>query len=466
MGEAQERLTIEESHGDSRWVATVPGFLRGMARGLDARGGRQRDLRMVRAVATLYPTLCQVERATHKGDGEEGGLLLDGTPFETAVNDDRAIERGLSVFDTAWASGAIALRAGNGKLIPPSRGKVIVPACGYSVDHVRHYFVDRAARLILRRSPKVYDRIVKDITDASKLPRLRYIASMQTLVINELIRGFEGNASKALFQTDEAMLDGLSRFRPAVMVALRESMDQEFPRLMGLDPEILKALADAFTVPEQARDIGPEVLQLSSPEAVHAVGAWDLHDITHRVNEERERRGLPPVKNPVYSTDIRTLRSVLGSEFGHLLERPAALLTVFGEAVRKLRDLDVAPRQACVEQMTLFCQRYIDYLTEEAVVSLFLLSPRDRANLPENRRPSIAEVFFIFEGLWNKKGFGRKFFENAVGSPEGAKALRLMMFDFNALKDRGSVKAAEDLAQITNNSDLLDTHIAKFTNSK
>jgi hypothetical protein len=472
MGEPQDRLTIEESHGDSAWLGTIPGFLRGMARGWDARGERHRNLRMVRAVAALYPTLCQVERDTRKtteSEGETAGedrCLLDGVPFEQAVNNDLAIERGLEVFDHAWKSGALALRAGNGKLIPPSRGKVIVPACGYSIDHVRHYFIDRAARLILRRLPKVYDRVAEHITDAGQLPRLRLVASMKTLVINEVLRGFEGNVKKALFSTDGSMLEALARIRPPVMVALRETLDQEFPSLMKRDTSILLALGESFTVPEQARDIGQDVLMLHTPEAVRAVGAWAVEDITDRVNADREERGLPRVKTRVYHTDIRVLRGVLGTEFARLMEAPAPLLKAYGNAVPELQTLDVAPRQARVEQMTSLCQRYSGYFTDESATSLFLLAPAEWNALPPNRRPTIAEVFYILEGLWNKKGYGRKFFETAFSSPEGAKALRLMMLDLNALKDRGSVKSAEDLNQIVANSDLLDTHIQAFMSSK
>ncbi|MBB4286785.1 hypothetical protein [Roseospira goensis] len=459
MGEIQNRLTIEQSHGDSPWVVSMPRFMRGVARGLDGRDERRRNARMVRTVASLYPTLCQVERQMH---GTEAECRLDGVPFQRAVNDDRAIERGLAVFDEAWKSGAIALRAANGKLIPPTRSRVIVPACGYSVQHARRYFVDRAARLILRRLPKVYDRLAAELTEVEMLPRLRRIAALPSAVVTELVRGFEGNIRRALFETDEALLLTLSQIRPPVLKALRETLTQDFPRLVTAGPAYLSAIAESFTVPEQVRDLGPELFLLTTPEAVRAVAAWDIHDITERVNQERERRGQPAVAGHVYSTDIRTLRGVLGAEFNHLLEFPAPLLAVFGVAARDLRGLDIAPRQARVEQMSLFCQRYMSYLTEDSIVALFLLAPDDQARTPAPLRPTISEVFFILEGLWGKKGYGRKFFETVIGTPEGAKALRLMMLDLVGLKERGSVKGAEDLTQIVANSDLLDSHILKF----
>lgn len=469
MGEDQGRITIEQTHGDSPWVGNLPAFLQGMARGFDGRGERGRDARMIRAVASIYPALCRLDRESQDSKAEEDRrrLLLDGVPFGQAVNSDKAIERGLALFDQAWQSGAIALRASNGKLIPPNRGKVLVPACGYSVDHVRAYFLDRAVRIILRRAPKIYERMVDDLTDPSILPRLRRIGSLPTGTLNELMRGFENNAKRALFDAGDANLEAIARIHVPVLAALRKTLDARFPDFLELDAAHLEAVAETFTVPEQVQDLGQSLLLVQSPDAIRAIGAWDIRDITERVNEDRDKRGLPPVKTSVHATDIRVMRGLLGSEFDHLMEYPAALLNVFGQSVREVRELDIAPRQARVEQMTLFCQRYMSYLSDEAaIMALFLLSPEDVARVPANKRPSIPEVFFILEGLWGKRGYGRKFFETVLGTPDGAKSLRLMMYDLVGLKDRGSVKTPEDLVQIVSNSDLLDSHILKYMATK
>lgn len=467
MGNDETRITIEETDGDSPWVGSVPGFLRGMARTWDTRNDRHRDSRMVRAVGRLYPAVCEAEKKALDEGRLTGRPRLHGVAFERAVNDDRAIERGLAVFDEAWQAGAITLRAANGKLIPPHRGKVIVPACGYSVDHVRHYFIDRAARLILRRIPKVYERLAVDTIEPGMLPRLRRIGAIRPQIVEELLRGFEGNVRRALLETDDAVLDALIHIPAPVLSALRKSLETEFQALLNKDPEVLRAVADSFTVPEQVQDLGQGILLMDSPDAIRAIGQWDIRDVTDRVNEDREKRGMPPIAGPVHSTDIRVMRGLLGNEFNHLLEFPAPLLKVFGQSVRETRDLDLAKRQNRVEQMTLFCQRYINYFTnEQAILALFLLNPEDLSRVPAAMRPSIPDVFFILEGLWGKKGYGRKFFETVMGTDEGAKSLRLMMYDFVGLKERGSVKTPEDLEQIVTNSDLLDGHIAKYMASK
>jgi len=481
MGEQSDQFTIEQADGDASWVASMPGFLRGMARKWDARSESNRGQRMVRAVASVYPALCKAEadtlaKAGAKAGGDEateaGGArdapepLLNTLPFRQAVNDDRAIERGLEMFDVAWKAGTVALRAGNGKLIPPGRGKVIVPACGQSIDQVKQYFVDRAARLILRHDPKIYERVAADVTNRRMLPRLRRIGQLNPTVVNEVVRGFEGNVRRALLEPDEAVLDALAQVPPRVLQALRASLNKDFPGLVDKDPAFLQAVATAFRVPEQVHDLGKSLLLVKSPEGLVALAGWDIHDITERVNEERERRGQQPLKDSAYATDIRALRAIIGNEFDHLMEFPAPLLDVFGRAVRETRDLDVAPRQARIDQMMSFCQRYMDYLDRDAVSSLFLMAPEDQQKIPAERRPSIAEVFFILEGLWSKPGFGRKFFENVVPTAECAKALRLMMLDLVSLKERGSVKGEEELARIVANSDLLDAHILKFMNYK
>jgi len=493
MGEDADRITIELNDGDAAWVTSFPGFLRGVARKWDARSERNRGYRMVRAVEALYPALCRTEMEVLKGEGataggasdadangdaggEEGGgegtataarpPLLNTLPFRRAVNDDRAIERGLEMFDVAWRSGAIALRAANGKLIPPSRGKVIVPACGQSIDQVKHYFLDRAARIILRQVPKVYERVASELRDRAVLPRLRRIGNMKPTVVNEVVRGFEGNVRRALIEVDDAVLDPLVRMHPRVLRAARESLGKDFPTLMEMDPAYLDAMASAFTIPEQVQDLGKSLLLVRAPDALHALASWDRRDITEKVNEDREKRGKPPLTEPVYTTDIRALRGILGNEFDHLMEFPAPLLEVFGRTIRETRELDVAPRQARIDQMMMFCQRYMDYLNRDSVTALFLMTPEDQAKVPEHLRPSIAEVFFILEGLWTKAGFGRKFFENIVPTPDGAKALRLMMLDHITLKERGSIKGEEELAQIVANSDLLDNNIKKFMNTK
>ncbi|MQX35903.1 hypothetical protein [Roseospira navarrensis] len=468
MGENADRITIDPSHGDSSWVGTMPGFLRGPARKLDSTGGRNRDRRMVRTVQMLYPTLCRVEREKHgtTADGAPARLRLDGVPFDRAVNDARAIERGLAVFDQAWTSGAIALRAANGKLIPPTKGKAVVPACGYSVDHVKRYFIDRAARIILRRMPDIYDLVAGELQDPALLPRLRRIASIPPAAISEIVRGFDGQVRKALLDTDDATLEAMARIHPRVLKALRTALGPDFSRLMAAGPDYLSAVGEALTVPEQASDLGKSLLLLQTPEAVRAIGAWDIHDVTEEVNAERKKKGMPALRVPTYKTDIRALQGVLGPEFDHLLEFPPVLLDVFGQGARELRALDVAPRTARVEQMTFFCQRYMSYLSEASVTALFLLKPHDRAKVPDGLEPNIAEVFFILEGLWGKKGYGRKFFEETIGTEEGARAIALMMHDFVGLKQRGSIKTASDLTQIVGNSDLLDSHILKYMAKK
>jgi hypothetical protein len=464
MGEDAETITIEEQDGDSPWVDTVPGFLRGMARGWDNRGERHRNLRMVRAVRRLYPVLCAVERMHFGPDTENGGSIrLDGVPFDRAVNDDRAIERGLSVFDMAWQAGAVTFRAANGKLVPPGKGKVIIPACGYSVDHVRHYFLDRAARIILRHNPKIYESLAPILTERAMLSRLRRIATLSPRVIVELLKGFNGHARRALFDIDPEILSAFSRMTTESVIAMRESLGAQFPEFVDRGAPIVAAVADTLRVPEQLRDLGQGLCFLRDPDAVRAIGGWDIRDVTEKVNEDREKRGLPVLVGPIHSTDIRVLAGVLGSEFNHLMEFPAPLLEAFGDSIRELRDLDVAPRQARVEQMSMFCQRYMDYLTNaETLQALFLSADADKAKVKESMRPNVPEVFFIMEGLWTKKGYGRKFFETVLSTGEGAKAMRQMMLDLVGLKERGSVKTPDDLVQIVSNSDLLDSPIQKF----
>jgi hypothetical protein len=108
----------------------------------------------------------------------------------------------------------------------------------------------------------------------------------------------------------------------------------------------------------------------------------------------------------------------------------------------------------------------MEYLSEASITSLFLLRPEDRSKVPDNSRPGLPEVFFILDGLWGKKGYGRKFFETVLSTDDGAEALRLMMFDYVGLKQRGSVKTPSDLSQIVGNSDLLDSHILKYMATK
>ena len=70
------------------------------------------------------------------------------------------------------------------------------------------------------------------------------------------------------------------------------------------------------------------------------------------------------------------------------------------------------------------------------------------------------------EGLFSKPGLGRKFFENALQTPEGVKALAQLKADIEEMRKRGSIKEDTDIRQLLQNSDILDSAVAPFISFK
>jgi hypothetical protein len=83
-----------------------------------------------------------------------------------------------------------------------------------------------------------------------------------------------------------------------------------------------------------------------------------------------------------------------------------------------------------------------------------------------DRPTTFGEALSILEGMFSKPGLGRRFFENALQTPEGVRALAGLKADIEEMRRRGSLKDDTDIKQLLSNSDILDGHIAPFINFK
>lgn len=451
------KLVIRVQDGDSDLVRVLPFGLGRPLRSLSLRSQGGRQTRLQRAVKKIYPFLQKLEEAALGAEG----TLIGGLTLEQALKNDKAIERTIKVFEVAWQLDLIALIAPHGKKISPGKRAVAAGACGLSVQQAEQVYIDRAIRLIFAANKEALSRLPGEARALDALPRLRILAGMNALALGEVRLKLGGRFGEIL--TDKVDLDWLNALTHVKAFQARllgEVFGPAATEILDWDPRFLLAFAQSFAVPEQIRDLGLELRLVRTPEAVQALGAWEVRDVTDKVNEELNKRGRPSVKDRQHETDIAVFRTMLGADFPTVIKQPAFTIKAFGELLRNIREMTPGPaRSDIIEHLKTFCNRYLDYMTPDALAALEVSTEIEP---DEHAGPTIPEIVGIMNGIWGKPGLGRVFFEQHLQRKDGVAALRGLVDDYRMMVKRGSIQRKQDIATIIISSTVLDRSINRY----
>ncbi len=442
-----KKLLIDEGAGDGGLIGVLPKPLRPPVRRLVMRRDKGRGKRLMRVAASVYPVLRTIETIAMAG----GKQMLAGKEMEEALANPLAIERALMLFQVARETGLVAIDTGDAKT---TGGKV--PACGMSIAEAEAWFTVLAAERLFAENPQAFELMKPYISQRAMLPRLKILARMDTLGLDELQAGLGSRFRMLLADRDEPFVEALSRWKAFQIRALRGQMGSQFMDLINWEPERIQAMGEGFQCVEQFRDLGDAILELTDPESVRAVARWDKRDITDRVNAERAKKGKKVMKGRRFETDIGIMARLLGAEFGPMLQRGPGVIEGYYAVLLELRAMQAKERAERVEQIQQFTRRYLDYLTGDMMKALSLVNREAEDVL------TFPEINSLVDGLWAKQGLGAAFFEGPFQTPEGVQAVRSIVHEFCEMKRRGSAKSGTDIAGILTNSDLFDKFLVPF----
>jgi hypothetical protein len=319
------------------------------------------------------------------------------------------------------------------------------------------YFIDLALTRIFRKNPKSQRRLMGMVNDPDALPKMRVLAHFQQLSLTELVVGLGHEAGPILSRINPDTLYALATLKSFHLRALRQTLGAGFKNMADWDPEMIKAIGASFDSVEQIRDLGDAVAAIHSPKAMAILGRWEKRDVTDRLNEERSSRGLAPVKGQRFETDIGAARLILGGFFNTLMAEPPEIIEAFGALISRIRTTDKVDRKDRIDEVRLFCERFLEYMNSDIMRALGMVG---------DKPTSFGEVLHVLEGLFSKPGLGRKFFDGAMQTPEGVRALVGLKADIEEMKKRGSIKGETEIGQLIANSDILDGSIAQFLSFK
>ncbi|WP_413203862.1 hypothetical protein [Rhodospirillum sp. A1_3_36] len=455
----ETRLTvIGETLGDGEIVAALPSFLKGMGRSLANMFPRSTRKRLNRALHRLYPRLQNVEHKVLKPES----LLLQGVPLDEALADPDLIDRGWAVFQASWKAGLVTLRDLDGDPIPFGKNGLETACCGVAMDDVEEALVMIAAEHMFAGNEMALEKVGDVLGGLADLPKLRIIAEFDALRLDHLREAFGNRFEEIMFGMELEHLKAFARLEPHALHALRQSMGKEFIEVTQWDPDYLNAIADTFQVVEQFRDLGPYIISVKSSETIRSIGSWSIRDITEQVNAKRVKQGKQRLKGRRYETDIAVVRHVLGKHFEVLMERPGDLVDAIGRVCATTRHLSGPARSDRYDQIAKLADRYLEYFSSADMVKALHLTennPVVRGDTDDsNVDLSFGEAVLILDGLWNKQGFGRPFFEGPFQNEKGVKAIAGLVTNIQSMKKRGSVKGGE-IDKILGSTDLLDASL-------
>lgn len=442
-------LVVGDSEGDGPLLRLIPPPLRGMIRGAQNRMEAQRINRLLRVAAQFYPLLQRLEdKAVADTDKR-----LSGLSFDEALNSDEAIERGLRLFLSAWKSNVFRLLDDQGKAIPPEKVKTGMGACGLTVEQGMTYFINLALMQIFASNPKVQRRMIGSITDPQLMVKVRLLSHFDTLALTELTMGFGSSMGQILGSLENDQLYALASLKAFHLRALRQVFRAGFKNIVKWDPGVIRSIGTTFTCVEQMLDLGEALGVVTSAESMAAIGTWEIRDITDRINEERASRGEPKVAGNRFETDIAAADKIFGSYFTSLMSEPPDIIEGIGKVVADIRRSEKVERKNRIEEVRLFLDRYLEFMSPDVFRALGLSGPRPG---------SFGQALFICEGLFSKPGVGRKFFEDALKTPEGVRALNNLRKDVEDMRRSGQLKAEPEIRTLVQNSDMLDKHIVQY----
>jgi hypothetical protein len=449
------RTVIGETLGDGEIVAALPSFLKGMGRGLANLMPRATRRRLVRAMTRVFPRLQTVEALVM----EDHAQRLQHLTLDEALTDPDRIDRGWAVFQAAWKAGLITLRDLDGDPIPHGKNGLETACCGVTMVEVEEMLVAIAAEHMFSGNELALEKVEDALGGLADLPKLRIIAGFDTLRLDELREAFGNRFEEIIFGMELEHLRAFAELKPHALHALRQAMGKEFIEVTRWEPDYVMAIAETFQVVEQFRDLGPYIVTVKGADTIRVLGAWEIRDITEQVNKDRVKQGKQRLKGRRYETDIAIVHHMLGRHFEKLLERPADLVDAIGRVCATTRLLKGQARSDRFEEVNTLASRYLEYLSGGAMVRALRLTEDNPVIRGETDDPnadlSFGEAVRILDGLWNKKGFGRPFFEGPFQTEKGIKAISGLVKNVQSMKQRGSVKGGE-VDKILASTDLFD----------
>ncbi len=453
----RQRLVIRIEDGDSDFLRVLPFGLSKPMRSLTVRGQSARKTRLERVVRKLYPFLQKLEGAALGNDQS----IIGSMPMADALKNDRAIERCIKVFEVAWQLDLLVIVSPQGKKIGTGKRTAPTGPCGMSVAEAEQIYVDRAVNAIFANNKEALQRLPAEVRSLDTLPRLRILSAMSAVALGELRMRLGARFNAIMTDAiSENWLNAVTHLKAFQIRALGETFGPATSEILEWSAQYMYAFTQAFTVQEQIRDLGLELRLLTTPEALDAIASWEVRDVTERVNEELRKRGRKTVETQQYETDISVFRTMLGGDFPTLIRQPAPTIRSFGNLLRNIRQMPAGqPRTDIIEQVKTFCDRYLSYMTADALQALDIsteIEPDDTAG------PTIPEIVGIMNGIWGKPGLGRIFFEQHLQRKDGVAALRGLLDDYRDMVKRGSIQRKQDIATIIISSSVLDRAISRY----
>lgn len=456
---------IGERLGDSDIVASLPGMFQGLGRRLGGTSMKSARRRLLRAIERLFPRLRQVEALVMPPEP----LLLQDQEADEILSDPDRLERGWKIFQAAWQAGLVVLRDLDGDPIPYGRNGLETACCGLSMDDIERQLVVIAAERIFAENEAGLEKLDDVLDGLEDLPKLRILVHLDPLRLDQLREGFGPRFKDLFFRMPLEQLHAVTLLQPHALHALRQAMGREFLEIVDWNADYLVALAESFQVVEQYRDLGPYVTNIKDPETIRVLGRFGTRDVTEQVNRNRIKQGKQKLKGRRFETDIAVISHVLGKHFEDLLIKPPELVEAIGQFLATTRSLAGPERSERYQDVSTFASRYMEYMTADMVSALRLVGDNKvmAGEIPPdtNQDPTFGEIMSLLDGLWDKQGFGRPFFEGPFQTPRGAKAMAGLVRDFLVMKQRGSVKG-EEVSKILATTHLLDNSLRGLSSVK
>ncbi|NQU55621.1 MAG: hypothetical protein HQ513_00200, partial [Rhodospirillales bacterium] len=187
----------------------------------------------------------------------------------------------LHLFDIALEQGLLTFAAKGAKKTAKPGPKTPVGSCGMSIGGARQFFIDGAARGILKdagHDPKnLHDMLGNfELTDPSCLHKLKLMAGFDPQTISELKEGLRGNMGK-LFERDEEYFAVLKKSKPVNFLRpLRKTLGKNFPAILEWDGPFIRAVAEGLEHNAKIIALGRSLLDIEDPEIVRALGRWPI----------------------------------------------------------------------------------------------------------------------------------------------------------------------------------------------
>ncbi len=327
----------------------------------------------------------------------------------------------LHLFDIALEQGLLSFAKKGTKPGP----KTPAGSCGMSIAEARRFFLENAARDILKEAghdPKSLHTMLGnyEIKDPSSLFKLKLMAGFDPLTISELKEGLRGNMGK-LFERDEAYFAVLKKANPANFLRpLRKTLGKDFAAILEWDSAFIRAVAEGLEHNAKIIALGRSLLDIEDPEIVTALGRWPIEEAIVKDKAKGHKK--------TYITRIDQVRSLLGEEFRILMKSNAAVVDQAGT----WKDEEI-------ERIKFF----VGYINADVIETMSMLP--------------FAYTVNIMEGLWST--LSRDFMEQQITTPDGIAALKAII---DKIKEMGIDSTTPKKVKGMIENSFFDQQLSKF----